>query len=1007
MKRKIDMKNILTFMKRYRNEVAIATVSLLTFIIGIFAVGFLKSFLIVGFLVFLLFGLPLIKNKIDEKQARTKVIEINVISEKRSDGMSRTAKKKNKAVKKGKKIELDKNGKPKKQKHWFKTTLKVLLILFFVGVVSVVIFASLFLLSIIKDAPKFDPKNLYKQESTILYDDEGKIFARLGIENREKISYDELPEVLINAIISTEDANFFQHKGVDLTRFMVASFKQIILRDTSAGGGSTLTMQVSKNAFTSTEATGIEGIKRKFTDIYVAMFQIEKKYSKKEIMEFYVNSYFMGAGAYGVEQAAQTYFGKSVKDITLSEAALIAGLFQAPNSYNPFLYPEKTRTRMNTVLKLMVRHGYITEEERKIAAAVDIEDLVSQGQRNNAGVNEYQGFIDTVVDEIRRDTGNDPYRVPMQIYTTMNRKVQDHINGIMYGKTYSWENDIVQAGIAVTVPSTGAIAGVGTGRSRQGEGELNRAASPKIKQHIGSTAKPLYGYGPSIEFNGASSYTPYFDEEYSYTNGPRVYNWDNQHWGWMTSRYALGVSRNIPALKAFQSVNQKNVETFVKNLGLHPEEYLHESHAIGGYNGENPLSMASAYAAFANGGVHVTAHSYTKIIYRDTGEVYEKEIKETRAMSEETAYIVWDMLVTTVPNALFGYAPNANGIKYGAKTGTSNWPEETIRQYGWWGDVAKDLWVIGTTDQYAIGVWYGYDKAIKDYVNRVGGNQHMRIFQAVANGIFTKQPEIKKPAGVLEVTIENYNATPMLPSEFTPAGSKITELFVKGTEPTMVSTRYERLKNVTGLKGTAANGKVTLNWTAIATPDILNRSKLADSFNGMVRDKGMLDWFINNRILNTVGSLVYDVYEQRGSNLVLVGSTSKTTLDVSISSNAVPITYIVKSAYTAMKTNQSTGASVTVDVTGQASVINISLNGSENETIKVNSSFSITDKGPRVTENGINKTSSATINTTIRQSGTTRTLDYMINNIGTYTITYNVSYGGTSKTLTQTVNVTA
>ena len=223
--------------------------------------------------------------------------------------------------------------------------LKILLIIFIVGIIGVLITAAIFLGSIVKNAPEFKPENLYQQESTIMYDANGEIIAKLGIEKRENISYEELPEVLVNAIIATEDSRFFQHNGFDLPRFLVASFGQLLGRD--AGGASTLTMQLSKNYVSqNTVSEGMAGIKRKFTDIYMSMFKIEKNYTKKEIIEFYVNSNFLGGtsvisgGAYGVEQACLTYFGKNAKDINVAEAALIAGLFQAPYSYDPYLHPE-------------------------------------------------------------------------------------------------------------------------------------------------------------------------------------------------------------------------------------------------------------------------------------------------------------------------------------------------------------------------------------------------------------------------------------------------------------------------------------------------------------------------------------------------------------------------------------------------------------------------------------------------------------------------------------------
>ena len=338
------------------------------------------------------------------------------------------------------------------------------MILFFfisIGILAILAVALFFWL-IIKRAPEFDPEKLYYKESSIVYDSNGEIIAKLGVEKREKVTFEELPEVLVDAIIATEDARFLQHNGFDLPRFMKASIGQL-LGKSGAGGASTITMQLVKQHFTSTVATGIEGIIRKFTDIYMSIFKIEKKYTKKEIFEFYVNSNYLGGGAYGVEQACLTYFGKSAKDVNLAEAAIIAGLFQAPHSYDPFINPELTEQRMKQVLYLMDLHEYITKEERDIVSKIKVQDLLVKNNTNN--VNKYQSFIDTVTAEVFTLTGHDPYSVPMKIYTTMDREKQNHIYDIMSGTNYKWENDFVNAGIAVVDVKTGAIAAVGAGRN--------------------------------------------------------------------------------------------------------------------------------------------------------------------------------------------------------------------------------------------------------------------------------------------------------------------------------------------------------------------------------------------------------------------------------------------------------------------------------------------------------------------------------------------------------------
>ena len=238
---------------------------------------------------------------------------------------------------------------------------KILIIVMLV-LVSIFILGFAFAIYIIVSAPDFDANSLFTKNSSILLDSEGNEIARLGTENRERVTYDDLPEVFVDALVATEDSRFFQHNGVDLARFLKATIGQLA-GNSGAGGASTLTMQIAKQRINGYEASGIKGIVRKFTDMYMSVFKLEKTYTKEQIIEFYVNIPNLGSGSYGIEQAAQTYFNKSISEVNLSEAALLVGLFQAPSAYNPINYPEKAEARRNQVLNLMKRHGYINDEE--------------------------------------------------------------------------------------------------------------------------------------------------------------------------------------------------------------------------------------------------------------------------------------------------------------------------------------------------------------------------------------------------------------------------------------------------------------------------------------------------------------------------------------------------------------------------------------------------------------------------------------------------------------------
>ena len=288
--------------------------------------------------------------------------------------------------------------KVKKPKKKYKKTL-ILSIIAILGILFLTLVLA-FALYIIISSPNFDKNLLYKKESTVLYDKDGNEFARIGSENRVLVKYEQLPQVLIDSIIATEDSRFFQHSGFDAARFLKASAGQLMGKS-DAGGASTLTMQVIKNTYTNSTDHGIKGIVRKFTDIYMAVFKLESSYTKEEIIEFYVNSQWLGydgdlnySGIFGVEQASQYYFGKSVTDLNLVEAALMAGLFQNPTYYNPYKFPERAQKRRDTVLNLMVRHGYISKEEAEEAKKITVASTLVK--RDAEKVNDYQAFIDYV-----------------------------------------------------------------------------------------------------------------------------------------------------------------------------------------------------------------------------------------------------------------------------------------------------------------------------------------------------------------------------------------------------------------------------------------------------------------------------------------------------------------------------------------------------------------------------------------------------------------------------------
>lgn len=939
------------------------------------------------------------------------------------------------------KLKKKKNGVKKSAKKkgggskfkWFRDKClwkKIVIILLILAIFMILAFTA-FCAYIVLTTDDFLPDKLSQSESTIMYDNKGNEFTTLGImtddilQKREKISYDEFPQVLVDALIATEDSRFFQHNGVDLARFLKASALQLLGRD--AGGASTLTMQVSKNNFTDTTSHGIKGIIRKFRDIYVSVFQIEKNYTKQEIIEFYLNDNCMGETNYGVEQGSQYYFGKSARDLSLTEAALLVGLFQSPNGYNPYVYPEKAETRRNTVLNLMVRHGYITKEEADIAKSIPVESLLSGD--GGKELDQYYGFSRTVYEEAIKLTGLDPYVTPMKIYTTLNIDVQDGINKALAGETVKWKDDVVQAGIAVTDVNTGAVIAIGAGRNRTTSQSFNFAT--QARRQPGSTAKPLFDYAPGIEFENWSTYQLFTDEKWSYTNGPEVNNWDNKYSGLMTMKSALAVSRNIPALKAFQSLNKSKILEFVTSLGIEPEVengFLHEAHAIGGFTGVSPLQMAVAYASFANGGYYIKPYTITKIEIRSTGEVFEYKHQKNRVMSEATAYLMNNMLVYAVNNGFNGGA-KLSGVQVAAKTGTSNYSKEYVKEKGLSSSI-NDLWTVAYTPEHSIALWYGYERASKEYQHsRTGYNtQKENIMRAVMKYIPKTSKTFKVPGTVVSVDVEKGTWPAMLPSTYTPSDLITKEVFIKGTEPTEVSPRFAQFDNVTNIRYdySISSGKIRLNWD-YQEPKILTDAYLNNYFSQSVFGNSTSVFVSERKLYNdsVLGEFGFGIYKKDASgNLTALDfvTDNNYTYVVPSGTNGT-ITLVVKAEYYKFKSNSSTGVEVPVAIsntpgttlppTGLA--VKFYGDGVKSKVININvgSTFVEQDKPIVITYNDVDVTEGATISVVVKH-GTSTTkvtsgnpISKLINtsSSGTYRVEYSVKYNDYVDKFTLTINV--
>ncbi len=857
----------------------------------------------------------------------------------------------------------------KKQKKWFRILINSFAILFLLGAIAAVGGVAWFLNYIVENAPEFNEEALTMTQTTKIYDSKGVQIAELGTEKREIITYDQLNEALVDALIATEDSRFFQHNGFDAPRFILASLKQG-MGDSNAGGASTLTMQVAKNSYNKENAKvtkGFAGIVRKFTDIYMAVFKIEKNYSKQEIIEFYLNNHFLGNNSYGIEQGARTYFNKHAQDLTIAESSLLIGLFQAPTTYDPFKYPDAAQERRQTVLSLMLRHGYITEEEYEIANAIPVASLLNPQNTEQ----KYWSYLNTVVDEANKKYGVNPHTTSVEIYTNMNSDYQQVVDDVLSGKTYRWENPEVQAGIAVVEARTGKITAIGAGRNQNGNRLFNYATG--TKRQIGSTAKPIFDYGPGIEYNNWSTYKLFDDSKYYYSSGQEIRDSDRSYMGIITLRTALAQSRNIPALKAFQQVNNQKIIEFATNLGITLEKasvesnFLHEAYSIGSFNGSNPLELAGAYAAFANGGYYIEPYTINKIVFRDSGVVVTHDDSERKqVMSSATAFMITDVLKTAVNSGLSG-AAKIPGVNVAAKTGTTNYTSQILYAHGLPNSAINDAWVVGYDPETVISLWYGYEPINDKYYTTATSayTQRKGLFTALGSKIFKHNgQDFSVPNTVVKVGVElsnNVDREPKLPSAYTPSDKIVYEYFKKGTEPTEVSDIYKRLKDVTGFHASydPSTQTVTLKWNKSA-PEGEDLTSVYGEFGYRVyKGKDYLGFTKNNyMILNNVTNPngTYRVAAAYGSNAAVDSAGVIDTIDYHDNSNYVLTfttpddkTYNLNEALDAHDANPSKsdlkltkdGATVTptnvrISVTDKAghNVANISTSDPDTYTIK-------------------------------------------------------------------------
>ncbi len=685
-----------------------------------------------------------------------------------------------------------------------KKLVLALVILFMIGLIGGLGAFAYF----ISDTPELDPQKLKDPVPSQVYDMNNEVVTELGTEKRDLVAFDDVPELVKNAILATEDVRFFKHHGIDFIRLGAAVISNV--RDGfGSQGASTLTQQVVKLSFLSNEKT----LERKAQEAWLA-FQLERHFSKEEIFEMYVNKVAMGGNIYGIKAAANTYFGKELEELTLPEAALIAGLPQRPNAYNPFVNPDLADQRKNTVLSLMNQHGFISEEEMKKAQNTHVSELIVDNPNENIKDDSpYDAFVDQIIDEVT-ELGYNPFTDGLKIYTTLDRDAQKRVHEILNTDQYiRFPNDQIQAGVVLLDTKTGEIRAIGGGRHQKVRRGLNYAID--IKRQPGSTIKPILDYGPAIEYLKWSTYHQFEDKPYTYPTGQPVYNWNRQYHGNVSMRYALQWSLNIPAVQALEAVGLEQAKEFATNLGIPIKEDISHAYALGGFKyGFAPIHLAGAFSSFGNDGMYTEPHAIRKIILSDGETSVNLQPKPKRVMSDYTAFMISDMLKTVVQSGT-GTSAAVSGVPIAGKTGTTNYTDDEKRKYGI-KDGSPDAWFAGYSTNYTAAVWVGYEDKKKPVDDT---KLPLHIFRSlmthVHEGIET--PDFRQPDSVVKLAIEKGSNPPKLAGENTPEDEIVYEYFVKGTEPKEKSKKFDDKDKLPQVKNLSVDyneeqATATLTW---------------------------------------------------------------------------------------------------------------------------------------------------------------------------------------------------
>ena len=674
----------------------------------------------------------------------------------------------------------------------------------------VLIGGSIFLFYAIQ-APELSETKLVATTSSKIYDSKNELVADLGAERRVNAQSNEIPTDLVNAIVSIEDHRFFNHRGIDSIRIFGAFLRN--LRSNGLQGGSTLTQQLIKLTYFST-STADQTIARKAQEAWLAI-QLERTATKQEILTYYINKVYMSNGNYGMQTAAQNYYGKDLKDLSIPQLALLAGMPQAPNQYDPYSHPEEAQQRRNLVLSEMQRQGYLSSEQYETAINTPITD----GLQSLKGSNTYPQYLDNylkeVIEQVEQETGYNLLTTGMDIYTNVDQDVQKKLWDIYNTDEYVHypDDDFQAASTIVDVTNGKVIAQLGS-RHQASNVSFGLNQAVETNRDWGSTMKPITDYAPALEY-GIYDSTAYMLKDIPYnfpgTNDP-VLNWDRSYFGNITLQYAIQQSRNVPAVETLEKVGLDRAKTFLNGLGIDYPTMLYvnaissNTTETGKQYGASSEKMAAAYAAFANGGTYYKPMYINKVVFSD-GSSKEFSDPGTRAMKETTAYMMTEMMKTvlyygTGTGAYISWLPQAG------KTGTSNYTDAEIEnhiktdQY-----VAPDEMFVGYTRKYSMAVWTGYSNRLTPIVGdgfRVAGSIYRSMMEYLSEndhpGDWTMPEGLHRSGGYVFKNGARNNWTN--PTTQQPI---VTEAPIVSTEDTTQETTHETTNNANNTNNANTN----------------------------------------------------------------------------------------------------------------------------------------------------------------------------------------------------------